>query len=124
MTIYVDPIVATSTFEIGISDDSANDLNSMSDGRPLVIDYFSSRHGALSVGDIRVGFPRGQFEPRYVEISPICGIRVLVERDLLPLIARGATLCRRGRPLGRRLSVLLPRPEDWIDFLEHHPRHR
>jgi hypothetical protein len=119
---YVDPVVTMSPIEIDVDDEVVRELAAKADGRPLVIDYFSNRHGALTVGDFTVGFRDEALEPRYAEILPIAGVRTLVERHLIELIRQGATLQRRHGLLGGSLTVCLARPEHWIEFLERHPR--
>ena len=120
----VDPVIAMAPIEIGTTDDVARALPSLADGRPLVIDYFASRHGGLTVGDITVRFADAPLEPRYVEILPVAGVRILVERQLIGLLADGASLAWASHLIGRHLAIRLTRPEGWIAFLESHPRNR
>ena len=122
--MQVDPVIAMSPIEIGLAGDVGRVLPSLPGGRPLVIDYFASRHAGLTVGDITVAFADAPLEPRYVEIMPVAGVRVLVERHLLGLLADGATLAWAPHLLGRHLSIHLDRPERWLAFLESHPRSR
>ena len=118
----MDPVIATSPIEIGTTEDIGRDLPSLAGGRPLVIDYFASRHGGLTVGDITVRFADAELEPHYVEIIPVSGVRVLAERHLIGLLADGASLAWAPHLMGRHLAIRLARPERWIAFLESHPR--
>ena len=122
MATYVDPVIAVSPIHIDVDDEVARDLVAIARGRPLVVDYFANRHGALTVGDLTVGFANEPLEPRYVEIHQIAGVRTLVERHLIKLIRHGATLRRKHPLLGGGLTVCLAQPEQWIEFLERHPR--
>ena len=122
--MQLDPVIATSPIEIGLAGDVARVLPSLAGGRPLVIDYFASRHGGLTVGDITVRFADAPLEPCYVEILPVRGVRVLVERHLIGLLADGASLAWAPHLLGRHLAIRLTRPERWIAFLESHPWNR
>jgi hypothetical protein len=120
----IDPVIARSPIQIAASPDLAAQLSARARGRPLVIDYFSSRYHGLSVGDLTVEFATRSLEPRYVEIEPIEGTRVLAERHLIDLLADGATLTVRRRFLRRRFDVSLARPERWLEFLDSHPSRR
>lgn len=124
MEMDVDPVIATSPIELGMAGDIGRVLPSLAGGRPLVIDYFASRHGGLTVGDITVRFADAPLEPRYVEILPVAGVRILVERHLIGLLADGASLVWAPHLIGRHLAIRLARPERWIAFLESHPRNR
>jgi hypothetical protein len=121
MSIRADPVIACSPIELDVDADVARALPALARGRPIVIDYFAARHGALTVGDITVDFRAGGLDPRYVEIEPVAAQRVIVERHLLSLVADGARLVWVRRLLGRRLAIRSDQPERWISFLERHP---
>lgn len=120
----MDPVIATSPIEIAMTGDIGRDLPALAAGRPLVIDCYASRHGGLTVGDITVRFAEAPLEPSYVEILPVSGVRVLVERHLIGLLADGASLAWAPHLMGRHLAIRLARTERWIAFLELHPRSR
>jgi hypothetical protein len=122
--VRIDPVIAKSPIHIAASPDLAAQLSARARGRPLVIDYFSSRHRGLSVGDMTAEFATRSLEPRYVEIEPIEGVRILVERHLIDLLANGASLTVRRRFLGWRFDVSLAQPELWLEVLESHPSRR
>lgn len=122
--MHVDPVIATSPIKIGTAGDMGRVLPTLAGGRPLVIDYFASRHGGLTVGDITVRFADAPLEPCYVEIVPVAGVRILVERHLIGLLADGASLAWAPHLMGRHLAIRFARPEGWITFLESHPRNR
>jgi hypothetical protein len=107
-----------------MTDDIGRDLPALAGGRPLVIDYFASRHAGLTVGDITVGFADAPREPSYIEILPVVGVRILAEGHLIGLLADGAALARAPHLTGRHMAIRLDRPERWIAFLESHPRNR
>ena len=121
--MFVDPVVGVSPLHLAAEPPVRGYLRASANGRPLVIDYFTSRHRGLAVGDLTVGFPSRNLEPRYIEIQAIEGVSVLVERSLLYLL-EGATL-RLGRlPFARHLHLSLSHPEQWLEFLERHPTRR
>ena len=121
MSIQADLVVATSPIELGIDPDVGVALSALAHGRALVIDHFAARVGGVTVGDMTVDFQARSLEPRYVEIEPLAGQRVIVARQLLGLLADGARLVWVRRLFGRRLAIRLDHPEQWITFLERHP---
>ncbi len=121
--MLVDPVVGLSPLLLHAEPSVRAYLRATANGRPLVIDYYASRRGALTVGDLTVGFPRRNLEPRYIEIQAIEDVPVLVERSLLSLLV-GATLRLGGLPFARHLFLALSRPEQWIEFVERHPTRR
>lgn len=98
-------------------------LESLSAGRPLVIDYYSSPFRGITTGDLVVWFGEPASEPRYIELDPIDGVAILAERHLIELLD-GATLRASGPPWHHHPAISLARPEDWIDFLDRHPVRR
>jgi hypothetical protein len=121
VAIHVDPVIATSSLRLGVEPKLNLHLRRLAGGRPLVIDYYVSRHRGLTVGDLTARFPSEPLEPCYVELEPIDGIRVLAHRRLMKLLTDGATLRLAGIPLFRHVALVLPRPERWIEFLERCP---
>jgi hypothetical protein len=60
----------------------------------------------------------------YAELEPIGEIRVLVERDIIDVLAAGAEL-RFGWPaFAQHLALTIDEPERWLDFLGRHPGNR
>jgi hypothetical protein len=104
MAIHIDPVVAVSPIRIDAVDEVTRALVAMARGRPLVIDYFSNRHGGLTVGDLTIEFASKALEPRYVEILPIGGVGVLVERHLIEVISRLGLLVTAGQRSSRRIE--------------------
>ena len=98
-------------------------LRAAAAGRPLIIDFFAVRTRGPSIGDLIVGFDDGRIGPAFVEVAPVEGVPVLVERRLLPILARGATLVPRPRwwPFGSPIWIRLRHPEDWLGFLDSRP---
>lgn len=122
--MQVDPVIARSPITVGADRQALAVLPGLAAGRPLVIDSYASHHRGVTVGDVTVTFRNDLAEPRYVDIEPIAGVRVVVELHLIPLLAEGATLRWRRRLLRRSLSVSRRRPELSIDFLDSHPARR
>ena len=122
--MLVDPVIARSPVVVLADADAAAVLCRRAGGRALVIDYYANRSRGVTVGDVTVAFRSELSEPRYVDIEPIGGVRVVVERHLVPLLAEGATLRLHRGLLGRSLGVSLLRPESWVDFLDSHPHRR
>jgi hypothetical protein len=115
--VYADPVIAVSPLVLEADADVVAEIGRVSAGRPLVIDYRVSRFRGIAVGDLVVEFAREPLTPRYVEITPIAGVRVLVERQLISLIGEGSRLRWRRRLLGYRLVVSLGNPEGWVEFI-------
>jgi hypothetical protein len=121
--IHVDPVVAISSVELDISDADASWIVAQAAGRPLVIDYRTDSVRGITIGDLTVAFTAEGLRPRYVEIQPVHGVRVLVERNLVDLLGTGAVLRRRSLPWPRSLAIFLAKPELWMTFVEAHPGH-
>lgn len=107
------------------------ELRSLARGRAIVIDYFASGRCGVVVGDITADFAPPPPTATHSEVRAIDGVRVFAERRLVPLLEETAvTLDLRRLPFGRRLGVMLDRPERWLDFLERpgicgrHPANR
>ena len=94
--------------------------------RPIVIDHFASRRCGVTVGDLRVriGQPVMTATDELVQLDSVDGVPVLAERDLLPLLATGASLRRTGGLRGPRVAIDLDHPDAWLAFLESHPKSR
>ena len=120
--MHVDPVIARSPVALGIDAQLKSCLEDLAGGRPVVIDFYTSQHGGFVAGGLTAGFATGDLEPRYVEVEPLSGVRVWVERRLVPLVAGGATLRLTGWLFFRHLDVSLAHPEAWIEFLDRHPR--
>lgn len=123
MIVAVDPVVGRSPIELDVEPGLRSRLAGLAGGRSMVIDYYTSVHRSLTVGDMTVRLGDPDPEPRYMELEPLEGVTVLAERSLLELLD-GATLHEAGLPFARHLAILLVRPERWIEFLEHHPARR
>lgn len=121
MTIAIDPIVGRSPIRLDVAPTLRGVLFRMANGRPLVIDYHATRIRGLTVGDLTVRFDAALREPRYLELEPIEGVRIVAERRLVGLLAEGATLWRPRLAVFGALSIALAHPDHWIDFLERHP---
>jgi hypothetical protein len=115
--VYADPVIAVSPLVLEADPDVVAEIGGVAAGRPLVIDYRVSRLRGIAVGDLIVDVAREPLAPRYVEITPIGGVRVLVERQLISLLGEGSRLRWRRRLLGYRLVVSLSNPERWVEFL-------
>jgi hypothetical protein len=103
--------------EPGIS----KELRRVAAGRPLLIGCFTSVVRGWRIGDLTVDFDVAHLDPSYVEVSAVHDVPVAVDRRLLGLLRRGATLCRRPRLSGHGFTILLDHPEDWLDFLDGRP---
>jgi len=104
----------------------ASRLADLARDRPLVIDHYASRRCGVTIGDLRVRFadPEPSVADDLVELDPVDDVRVLAERDLLLLLATGASLRLAGGLGGSRVAVDLDQPEAWLAFLESHPKSR
>ncbi len=110
------------TISIRAEAGTAARLDSMAAGRPIVIDHFASRRCGVTIGDLRVRFGADLGETRVTDAEPIAGLPVVVEDDLVKLLAEGSSLRVVGPSFAPRLAVSLDRPEAWLDFL-HTPPH-
>jgi hypothetical protein len=87
--------------------------------RTIVVGHFVSRRCGPAVGDLTVGFLRQPPGDEYVELEPIEGVPVWVERVLLPVLAAAGPRLRVRRPaFARGLAIDLDRPALWLDFLD------
>lgn len=119
--MHVDPVVARSPVALDLEAQLKSCLPVLAAGRPVVIDFYTSRHGGFVAGGLTAGFAKGDLAPRYVEVEPLEGVPVWVDKRLVSLIAGGATLRLAGWPFARHLDIRLAHPEAWIEFLERHP---
>ena len=116
--MYADPVIAERPIRLRVDRRVRELLASWSGGRPLILDYYVTRCRGLTYGDLRARFTGEALPPRFVRITPIGPVEVLVERRLLGLIV-GAELRIGGPTMLHHLTVRLPHPESWLDFLDH-----
>jgi hypothetical protein len=121
--VVVDPLVGTAPIALNVEPSVRHGLATQARGRPLVIDYYACVLRGQTVGDLTIRFELPPAEPRYVELEALDGVSVIAERSLIGLLI-GATIREGGLPLARHLAISLDRPEQWIEFLEHHPAPR
>jgi hypothetical protein len=115
--MYADPVIARKPLKLEADPDVVAEIGGVSAGRPLVIGYRVTRMRGVAFGDLVVRFAEGTLQPRFVEITPIGGVRVLVDRDLVAFLAEGARVRWRRRLLGYGLAVDLEHPERLVEFL-------
>ena len=122
---HLDPVVAASSLRLDVDPNLREQVGHLARGRPLIIDYYAVPLRGIRVGDMTARFASRPLEPRYVELRPVDGVRVLAHHLLLELLTDGgATLRLSGIGPFRHVAVTLPRPERWIDFLERCPARR
>jgi hypothetical protein len=93
------------------------ELPRLAAGRALVIDYFASARGGVVVGDLTVDFGPEPEARTHAKLAELDGIPVYAARRLLPLLDEsGPSLDARRLPFGRRMQLILDRPEHWLDF--------
>jgi hypothetical protein len=122
--MYADPVIAVSPISLSVDVDVAAELAALAGSRPLVVDFKVSCCRGVPVGDLTVEFGSDDLDPRYVEVQSVTGVRILIERHLVELLAEGARLHWHRGLLGRALGLSLVRPEQWFDFLDAHPSRR
>ena len=121
LVMALDPrmVVPRSRISLGVEPPLRASLARLAGGRVVVIDYFASRRCSVVFGDLTGAFAARPPGPAYVEFASIEGVRIFVERRLLPVLAEaGPTLRLAGPSFARHLAVELEVPERWIDFLE------
>lgn len=118
--MFFDPVIGKAAVELKLAPTLRGRLGLLAAGRPVVIDYYASRHRGVAIGDLIVRFGEPASEPCYIQLEPIDEIAVLAERHLVELL-EGATLRETGPPWHRHLAISLSRPEAWMDFLDRHP---
>ncbi len=88
-------------------------------GRPLVLDYVTSRRCGVVVGDLTASFRRTAPGIGYVELAAVDGVRLFAREPLLRLITDAALTIRAGlMGAARSLHVELAPASRWIDFLD------
>jgi hypothetical protein len=114
-------VVPRSRISLGVEPTLRASFARLAHGRVMVIDYFVSRTRRqwIVFGDLTASFADGPPGPGFVELASIEGVRIFVERRLLPVLAEaGPTLRPAGPPFARHLAIELELPERWIEFLE------
>jgi hypothetical protein len=119
LNVVAPPVIPRSQISVGLDPSLRASLGMFAAGRMLVLDYFASRRCSVVIGDLtcglRAALPIGDF----VELTPIEGVRLFVERRLLAILGEaGPSLRMAGPPFARHLAVKLEQPERWIDFLD------
>ena len=110
--------------ELRVSPELAARLASIAKGRPIVIDHFASHRCGPTIGDLRVRIGAKLEDTPTVEAVTDDGLRVVVERDIVEVLAGGAELRSTGPSFAPRLGIALDQPETWLDFLHTHPHNR
>jgi hypothetical protein len=121
--VIVEPVIGRAEVRLALRPALCDRLAPLTAGRPLVVDYYSSRLRGVATGDLIVWFGEPAPEPCDIELEPIDDIVVLAERHLVDLL-ESATLHEAGPSWHRHLAIALARPELWINFLERHPSRR
>lgn len=113
-------LVIPARIPLRLSLDSATraHIREQANGRPLVIDWVSSRMRGWTVGELTVDFQVDREAMAYVQIDSIDEVPVVIERRLLPLVRHGARLKRTRTLAGRGLGLMLDHAEEWLDFLD------
>lgn len=121
--MIVEPVIGRARVRLALAPTMRGRLASLSAGRPLVIDYYTSHLRGVVTGDLILWFGEPGPEPCYVELEPIEGVAILTQRHLVGLL-EAATLREAGPPWHRHPAISLAPPEAWIDFLDRHPSRR
>lgn len=119
MGFYVDPVIRTDPFRLDVEPVAREYLRLVSEGRPLVIDYYARRYRGSTVGDVIVGFPSRSLEPCYPELASIDDVRVLAHHRLIGVLEAGATLRVTGPWILRHFAIGLARPDLLFEFIDH-----
>ena len=69
------------------------------------VGFFRSVVRGWAIGDLTVDFGLERLGPGDVEVSPIHDVLVAVDRRLIELLRRAATVCRRPVVLGGGLDI-------------------
>jgi hypothetical protein len=93
--VIVEPVIGRAAVRLNMSPALRERLAALAAGRPLVIDYYASRLRGVATGDLIVWFGEPAAEPCYLELEPIDGVVILVERHLVEILER-ATLRENG----------------------------
>jgi hypothetical protein len=121
----MDPyLVSRSPIQLRVEASLAARLPELSQGRALLIDYYSSRRCGVTIGDLSVRFAAPSPRRDYAELEPIGETRVLVAQDLVDVLAAGFELRFGGPAFAQHLALTIDEPERWLDFLGRHPGNR
>lgn len=93
-------------------------LRRIAAGRPLIVGCALRNIRGWRYGDLTVGFDAASLTPAYVTAAPVAGVPIAIDRRLVNVLRRGATIDVRSGFLGDAVAVDLDHPEDWLDFLD------
>jgi hypothetical protein len=110
--------------ELRVAPEIVERLRTLAGDRPIVIDHFASHRCGPTIGDIRVRIGARIDDTGVIEATGPDGLRFVVERDIVDVLAGGAELRLAGPSFAPRLGIVLDRPETWLDFLHTHPHNR
>jgi hypothetical protein len=90
-------------------------------GRPMRIGFASSVVRGWTMGDLTVDFGLDRVDVGDIEVTPVGDVPVAIDRRLIAVLRRGASIRLRRGWLGPSFGIALDHPEDWLDFLDGRP---
>ena len=104
------------------SEEARRELPAKTHGRPLILDYFSTRccGSNVSIGDLHLRWtaPGEPLAEEYWRLEAPTGIEAYVQRDLIRILkAAGGQITMRGWARFRRPTVELADGAMWFDFI-------
>jgi hypothetical protein len=117
----MDVLLAHAALTLRVAPKIGQALRRASAGRPIRIGFVSSFVRGWAIGDLTVGFGLDHVEPSDIEVTPLDGMPVAIDRRLIAVLRRGATIRGGMGWFGPSFGVVLDHPEDWLDFLDGRP---
>jgi hypothetical protein len=87
-------------------------------GRPMRVGFVSTVVRGWSMGDLTVDFGFERLQPSDLEVLPVDDVPVAIDRRLIAVLRRGATIRLQRGWTGPTFAIALDHPEDWLDFLD------
>ena len=90
-------------------------------GGPIRIGFVSSVIRGWRIGDLTVDFGLERLVASDIEVTPVDDMPVAIDRRLIAVLRRGASIRASMGWRGPSFAVVLDHPEDWLDFLDGRP---
>ena len=110
--------------QMGVRDETRSALVALAQGRRLIVDWSVSNCCGAAIGDLRLTWHAANEppDPHLVPISGVGPVEGWCRPELVDVLdGAGARLEVRGIGPFRRATIVLERPELWLDFVAEAP---